>query len=143
MHQNDALGIFLDKTLFILGLPNFDTLKKGYVYILSNKTRTVNYTGMTSQLESRILDHKSGFGSVFTSKYKITDLMYFEEKDLITEAISREKQIKMWKKEWKWYLIKKDNPDLIDLAAHWFTKEEIENNREHHLNELRLRKLGK
>ena len=104
-------------------------MKIGNVYILSNKLRTVTYIGVTSDLEDRVLNHKSGCGSIFTTKYNITDLMYFEEISGMQNAIDREKQLKTWKKEWKWDLIKEDNPDLLDLAADWFTREEIEKNK--------------
>src|SRR5690606_4068235 len=99
--------------------------KFGYVYILSNKNRTVLYIGVTSNLESRILQHKAGKGSRFTAKYSITDLLYFENIQGMTAAISREKQLKRWHKKWKWNLIKESNTDLNDLAAEWFSEEEI------------------
>lgn len=61
----------------------------GYVYIVSNKTRTVLYIGVTSSLYNRITDHKSGNGSQFTSKYHCTDLLYFEFLPDIVSAIKR------------------------------------------------------
>ena len=97
----------------------------GFVYIVSNKGRTTLYIGVTSNLERRILQHKSGCGSVFTSRYHLTDLMYFEAIPGMQNAIDREKQLKNWHKAWKWNLIKSENPDLLDLAADWFTQEEI------------------
>ena len=95
-------------------------MKDSYVYILSNSRRTVLYTGVTTDLERRILDHKVGYGSMFTAKYKTTDLLYYEEASDIEEAIVREKQIKKWKRDWKWKLIGEMNPQLIDLAKDWF-----------------------
>ena len=53
-------------------------MKEGFVYIMSNKNRTTIYIGVTSELEHRVKAHKSGVGSVFTSKYNLTDLIYFE-----------------------------------------------------------------
>jgi len=100
-------------------------MKAGFVYILSNKNRTTLYIGVTSNLEQRILQHKSGCGSVFTSRYHLTDLMYFEEIQGMQNAINREKQLENWHKAWKWNLIKTENPKYIDLAADWFTEEEI------------------
>lgn len=92
----------------------------GYVYILSNDARTTLYIGVTSNLEARILDHKVGHGSEFTSKYKLTDLIYYEEIAGMEEAIFREKQLKAWKKTWKWQLIGTANPKLLDLAKDWY-----------------------
>ena len=100
-------------------------MKTGFVYILSNKNRTTLYIGVTSNLERRILQHKSGSGSVFTSRYHLTDLVYFEEIQGMQNAIDREKQLKNWHKAWKWNLIKTENPECKDLAASWFTEEEI------------------
>ncbi|WP_268122689.1 GIY-YIG nuclease family protein [Roseivirga pacifica] len=90
--------------------------KGGSTYIMSNKNRTVLYIGVTSYLISRVLEHKSGNGSKFTKKYNCTDLLYYESFAFIEEAISREKQLKNWHKDWKWNLIKEFNPMLIDLS---------------------------
>jgi len=60
--------------------------------------------------------HSEGKGSDFTKRYNLTDLLYFEEFDDIREAIAREKQLKNWRREWKFNLIKKVNPDLKDLT---------------------------
>jgi putative endonuclease len=89
-------------------------MNKGYVYILSNIQRTTLYIGVTSNLNQRVWNHKQGEGSKFTSKYKLTILLYAEEFDSISDAIAREKQLKAWRKDWKWELIKKSNPELID-----------------------------
>ena len=90
-------------------------MKGGYIYILSNKNRTTLYIGVTSDLDRRIAEHVEGEGSKFSSKYNLTDLVYFEEFDDISEAIAREKQLKNWKREWKINLIKSLNPELKDL----------------------------
>lgn len=89
--------------------------KGGYVYIVSNKKRTVLYIGVTSNLYSRIFEHKNGHGSIFTKKYKCTDLLYYQFYSRIEEAIEKEKQLKKWKREWKDELIKSFNPKLQDL----------------------------
>ena len=101
-------------------------MKQGYVYIMSNKNRTTTYIGVTSNLERRILEHKSGCGSAFTKRYNLHDLIYFESIWGMLNAIKREKQLKNWHKDWKWNLIKGENPQLNDLAIDWYTKEEIE-----------------
>jgi len=90
-------------------------MKNSYVYILSNKKRTVLYVGMTSDLSNRIIQHKNGKGSEFAIKYNLKDLVYFEEFNDINQAISREKQLKNWHKNWKWNLITASNPDIKDL----------------------------
>jgi len=89
------------------------------VYIVSNFTRSVFYTGVTNNLERRISEHKNNEGGVFTSKYKCHYLLYYEDYSDIRNAIAREKQLKKWHRAWKMELIQKDNPDLLDLAKDW------------------------
>lgn len=89
--------------------------KGGYVYIISNKLRTVLYIGVTANLYVRIYEHKNGEGSVFSKKYHCTDLLYYEFHSRIEDAILREKQLKRWKRAWKEALIKSTNPKLKDL----------------------------
>jgi len=90
-------------------------MKESYVYILSNKNRTVLYVGVTSDLMTRIENHKKGTGSQFTKKYNVYDLMYFEKFNDINQAIEREKKLKNWHSPWKWDLIVAHNPKKIDL----------------------------
>ena len=90
-------------------------MKGGYVYIMSNSGRTTLYIGVTSNLKSRIADHKNGIGSEFTSKYKLTDLIYYEDFPDIYQAIDREKQLKNWHRQWKINLIESLNPEMRDL----------------------------
>jgi putative endonuclease len=89
------------------------------VYILSNYARTVFYIGVTNNLQTRIREHRNNEGGEFTSKYKCHYLMYYEDYADIRNAIPREKQLKNWLRGWKITLIRKDNPDLIDLAKDW------------------------
>ena len=91
-------------------------VRGGYVYIMSNKYRTVFYVGVTSNLLNRVFEHKSGKGSSFTVKYHCTDLVYYERFHLIEEAIAREKAIKKWNREWKLNLIREFNPEIRDLS---------------------------
>lgn len=88
----------------------------GSIYFMTNKGRNVIYIGVTSDLIARVLEHKRGNGSQFTRKYNCTDLIYFESFSTIQEAISREKQLKNWHKEWKWNIVREFNPQLIDLS---------------------------
>ncbi|RNC91940.1 MAG: GIY-YIG nuclease family protein [Allomuricauda sp.] len=89
----------------------------GYFYFLSNSTRTLLYAGATQNLKERLLLHEKGKASVFTKKYHLKYLVYYEVFASKSEAFVREKQIKNWRKEWKWNLIKETNPDLIDLKS--------------------------
>ena len=88
--------------------------KGGYVYIMSNKTRTVLYIGVTSDLESRVYQHKNGEGSKFTKLYRCYFLVYYEVFDHIESAIAREKVLKKWNRRWKEELITAFNPKLRD-----------------------------
>lgn len=97
-----------------------------YVYILSNKNRTTFYIGVTNNIQRRILEHKAGVGSMFCYRYNLTDLLFYQKFDLITEAIADEKRYKNWHRDWKINLIKLSNPEMLDIAADWFNKEEIE-----------------
>ncbi len=90
------------------------TMNRGYVYFLTNFRRTTIYIGVTNDINSRVWKHKLGEGSLFTSKYKLTILVYAEEYDNISDAIAREKQLKNWHKQWKWNLVKQHNPKLED-----------------------------
>ena len=82
---------------------------------MSNKNRTTFYIGVTSNLKIRITDHKNGIGSEFTKKYKLNDLLYYEEFPDIYQVIDREKQLKNWHRQGKINLIKSVNPEMNDL----------------------------
>lgn len=95
--------------------------KGGYVYILTNKNCTVLYTGVTSNLQNRLHQHRTGqFKDSFTSRYNITMLVYYEEFDNIVDAIAREKQIKAGSRQKKLDLINRFNPEWKDLSDHYF-----------------------
>lgn len=100
-------------------------MKQSFVYIMSNYNRTTIYIGVTTNLERRVLEHKRGVGSVFTKKYQLKYLIYFEEVGGINQAIEREKQLKNWHKEWKWNLINESNPDLVDLSEDWYDERDL------------------
>lgn len=78
------------------------------------------YTGVTSDLEQRVWQHKTGAFQGFSSKYKVVNLVYYEEFSDIEVAIKREKQLKKWRREKKLVLIEKNNPQWLDLSAPWF-----------------------
>ena len=85
------------------------------VYILTNRTNRVLYTGVTASLPARIMQHRSGKGSSFCTRYNITKLVHIEFLPTMIEAIAREKAIKEWQRAWKIALIEAGNPDWKDL----------------------------
>ena len=89
--------------------------KKGYVYILTNKNKTVLYIGVTSDLIQRIWQHKQKTVNGFSKKYNLDILLYYEIFDDIATATLREMQLKEWKRSWKEELIAKMNPHWCDL----------------------------
>ena len=89
--------------------------KQYYVYIVTNKSDTVFYTGVTNNLKRRIHEHKEKLVEGFTSKYNITKLVYYEVADNIESAILREKQIKAGSRQKKIELIKSVNKEWRDL----------------------------
>ncbi len=91
-----------------------------YVYILTNKNKTVLYTGFTNSLERRVWEHKQHAIPGFTKKYNCDRLIYFEEFSDVRQAIAREKQIKGWLRSKKEALIATMNPEWNDLAADWY-----------------------
>ena len=86
---------------------------------MSNKNLTTFYIGVTNDLERRVKEHKLGVGCEFTSKYKLTHLVYYEIINDIKTAIAREKQLKNWRRQWKLDLIKELNSEMVDLAIDW------------------------
>lgn len=86
-----------------------------HVYILANHRKTL-YTGVTSNLDSRLAQHIRGNGSSFTARYKTTRLVYAEQTTSVMDALERERQIKRWRREKKIALIESINPHWIDLA---------------------------
>jgi len=87
-----------------------------YCYILTNKNRTVLYIGYSDDLKRRIAQHIKGTATLFTKKFSVIDLIYFETFNDKKIAKSREKQLKKWHKEWKWNLVKGANPRLETLT---------------------------
>lgn len=86
-----------------------------YIYIITNKTKTVLYTGVTNNLKIRLQQHQDNIilnNPTFASRYQVHFLLYYEKFTWIQEAIAREKEIKAWRKEKKLDLIKTINPDL-------------------------------
>ena len=92
--------------------------KQYYVYIMTNRSRTL-YTGITSDLQRRVYEHKNKLINGFTKKYSITKLVYFEATNEVNSAIAREKQIKGWLRKKKIALIESMNPEWKDLSEEW------------------------
>lgn len=86
-----------------------------YTYIMSNQNNTTIYVGVTNSIERRTLEHIEGVGTIFTSKYKINKLVYFERYTEIKDAIQREKQLKGWRRDKKNSLVNSMNPEWNDL----------------------------
>lgn len=87
----------------------------GWVYILANRYRGQLYIGVTSDLAVRIHRHRTGAGSDFCARYDIKRLVWAEFTEPIDEAIAHEKRVKRWRREWKFALIERANPDWRDL----------------------------
>ena len=86
-----------------------------YVYILASRKDGVTYIGVTNDLVRRIYEHRTKAVPGFTSRYNITRLVRFEIYDDPISAISREKELKKWKRSWKVRLIETQNPEWDDL----------------------------
>ena len=88
-----------------------------------NKWNTVLYTGFSNDLFIRAQQHKSGKGCIFTSKYKCTKLVYYEEYNYVNDALARENQMKGLSREKKEALINTMNPEWKDLSEEWIVKD--------------------
>ena len=89
--------------------------KIGYTYILSNKSNSIVYVGVTANIVKRVYEHKQKIIEGFTKKHNLDKLVYFETYNDIRDAIAREKQLKKWDMDLKLELVKKDNPVFDDL----------------------------
>jgi putative endonuclease len=90
-------------------------MKQYYVYILASKRNGTLYIGVTNNLLKRVYEHKNNLIKGFTQKYNVHNLVYYEQHNDIGKAITREKQMKKWKRQWKIELIEKSNPQWNDL----------------------------
>jgi putative endonuclease len=90
--------------------------KEYYVYIITNKSNRVLYTGVTNDLRKRIYEHKNKLVKGFTSRYNVEKLVYYDICEDIEIAILREKQIKGWLRRKKVALIGSMNPEWNDLS---------------------------
>ena len=90
-----------------------------YIYMMTNITNKVLYTGVTNDLERRVREHKSGLIPGFTQKYNCKKLVYYESFSEIEQAIRREKLIKEYRREKKNQLVESLNPEWKDLSEGW------------------------
>ena len=86
------------------------------VYILASKRHGTLYIGITNNLSKRLGEHRTGLGSKFVRDYDVTNLVHIELFDDPETAITREKQLKKWNRDWKINLIERENPDWLDLT---------------------------
>ena len=87
----------------------------GWVYIMADRYRGALYVGVTSSLAARVTQHREGTGSDYCSRRGLTRLVWAERGDAIDDCIAHEKRLKRWRREWKFALIEKANPDWQDL----------------------------
>jgi len=87
-----------------------------FVYILTNRPRGVLYVGVTNNVARRISEHRAKVVAGFTSKHGVILLVHVEEYASILDARAREHSLKRWRREWKFELIEKDNPEWRDLT---------------------------
>ena len=90
--------------------------KSYYVYILASRRHGTLYVGATSDLVRRAFEHRAEIGSAFASRYGVKRLVYYEIFDDPMSAITREKDLKKWRRDWKIRLIESANPDCSDLG---------------------------
>ena len=90
-----------------------------FVYILSNWDDSVLYIGVTGNLPRRLYEHRNGLVEGFTKKYNVHKLVYYENTNDVYSAISREKQLKKWRRQKKNDLINNLNPQWKDLSEGW------------------------
>ena len=89
--------------------------KQYFVYILASRKNGTLYIGITNDLLKRVYEHKNNLADGFTKKYSIHNLVYYEIHTDASSAITREKQLKKWNRQWKIELIEKTNSDWKDL----------------------------
>ena len=85
------------------------------VYLMTNAHNTVMYCGVTNNLSRRVYEHKNGLGGIFTKKYNVEKLVYYEVGDNVNAALAREKQIKGGSRKKKIDLVNSFNPEWKDL----------------------------
>ena len=95
--------------------PAWMTHRGGWIYIMADRYRGTMYIGVTADLPARIHQHRTGEGSDFCRRYGLHRLVWAEHTSSITDAIAQEKRVKRWRREWKFALIERGNPEWHDL----------------------------
>ena len=90
-------------------------MKQPCVYMITNRNNTTLYIGVTSNLVQRAYQHKNKLIKGFSAKYNVDKLVYFELFEDMENAITREKRLKLWKRDWKNRIINEVNPSWRDL----------------------------
>ena len=88
-----------------------------WVYLLASGKYGTLYLGVTNDLVRRVYEHKNKLVPRFTARYAVDRLVWFECYDDPVTAITREKELKKWRRDWKIELIEQDNPDWLDRYA--------------------------
>jgi putative endonuclease len=89
----------------------------GWVYIMADRYRGTLYVGVTADLAARVHQHLKGTGSDFCARYGLGRLVWADRCPTIADAIAHEKRLKRWRREWKFALVEKENPEWRDLFA--------------------------
>lgn len=89
----------------------------GWVYIMADRYRGTMYVGVTADLAARIHQHAIGEGSDFCARYGLNQLVWAERGDDILSCIAQEKRLKRWRREWKFALVERVNPEWRDLSG--------------------------
>ena len=94
-------------------------MQEYYVYIMTSRNRTL-YIGVTNDISRRVYEHKEKLVDGFTKKYKVSSLVFFETTSDVEVGITREKQLKGWRRSEKIALIESTNPERNDLSLAWY-----------------------
>ena len=87
----------------------------GWVYIMADRYRGTMYVGVTAFIAARAFQHRSATGAEFCRQYGLTRLVWAEWSGSILDCIAHEKRLKRWRREWKYVLIERGNPNWEDL----------------------------
>ena len=99
--------------------PKEGNILSAWVYILASRPYETLYTGVTTDLVRRVYEHREGLIEGFSEKYGVKSLVWYETHQEIGSALKREKQIKRWRRRWKFELIERLNPDWNDLYSNF------------------------
>jgi putative endonuclease len=86
-----------------------------YVYLLASKKHGTLYLGVTNDIVRRVYQHRKKSAGGFTARYDVGKLVWFEIYDDAITAITREKELKKWRRDWKIRVIEEQNPEWVDL----------------------------